>query len=201
MAKRLDPQETEGEHSAECQNHSEAARLECRAAAGAGNPGPDRHCACGFGGDGAKWLARHASEGRRGWRAAPAARIGQSNPHSRKAGGRGWEYLDLAGDDYSRLAWSGTFADATRKPCRRFRFNALRFFRKHGVKVWRLMTGRAKVVPSVRTSWRVGELLLKALRQGIENAKDKAQSHQTLHPENQRQGRARLPGKRSAGGC
>ena len=67
-------------------------------------------------------------------------RTGQSNPRSRKEGGKGWEYLHLAVDDHSRLAYSEIFPDETRKSCLRFLFNALRFFRSHGVKVWRVMT-------------------------------------------------------------
>ena len=67
-------------------------------------------------------------------------RTGQSNPRSRKEGGKGWEYLHLAVDDHSRLAYSEIFPDETRKSCLRFLFNALRFFRSPGVKVWRVMT-------------------------------------------------------------
>ena len=67
-------------------------------------------------------------------------RTGQSNPRSRREGGKGWEYLHLAVDDHSRLAYSEIFPDETRKSCLRFLFNALRFFRSHGVKVWRVMT-------------------------------------------------------------
>ena len=67
-------------------------------------------------------------------------RTGQSNPRGRKAGGKGWEYLHLAVDDHSRLAFSEIFPDETRKSCLTFLFNARRFFRSHGVKVWRVMT-------------------------------------------------------------
>ena len=67
-------------------------------------------------------------------------RTGQSNPRSGKQGGKGWEYLHLAVDDHSRLAYSEIFPDETRKSCLRFLFNALRFFRSHGVKVYRVMT-------------------------------------------------------------
>ena len=67
-------------------------------------------------------------------------RRGQSNPRSRKDGGKGWEYLHLAVDDHSRLAYSEIFPDETRKSCLTFLFNALRFFRSHGVKVYRVMT-------------------------------------------------------------
>ena len=67
-------------------------------------------------------------------------RTGQSNPRARKGGGKGGEYLHLATGDPSRLAYSEIFPDETRKSCLRFLFNALRFFRSHGVKVWRGMT-------------------------------------------------------------
>ena len=62
-------------------------------------------------------------------------RTGQSNKR-----GTGWEYLHLAVDDHSRLAYSEILPDETRKSCLTFLFNALRFFRSHGVKVYRVMT-------------------------------------------------------------
>lgn len=67
-------------------------------------------------------------------------RTGQSAPRSRKEGGKGWEYLHLAVDDHSRLAYSEILPDETRRSCLKFLFNALRFFRDHGVKVLRIMT-------------------------------------------------------------
>src|SRR6185312_4989034 len=51
-------------------------------------------------------------------------RNGQSNTR-----GVGWEYVHLAIDDHSRLAYS-----EKRRSCLRFLFNALRFFRSLGVK-------------------------------------------------------------------
>ena len=67
-------------------------------------------------------------------------RTGQSAPRSRKEGGKGWEYLHLAVDDHSRLAYSEILPDETRRSCLKFLFNALRFFRDHGVKVFRVLT-------------------------------------------------------------
>ena len=67
-------------------------------------------------------------------------RTGQSAPRSRKEGGKGWEYLHLAVDDHSRLAYSEILPDETRRSCLRFLLQALRFFRDHGVKVFRVMT-------------------------------------------------------------
>ena len=54
--------------------------------------------------------------------------------------GKGCEYLHLAVDDHSRLAYSELLPDEKRKSCIRFLMNALRFYRRHGVKVYRVMT-------------------------------------------------------------
>ena len=115
-----------------------------------------------------KWLRRHESEGAAGLQDRTSRphrlrtritlnikklgriegvghritgnRIGQSAPRSRKEGGKGWEYLHLAVDDHSRLAYSEILPE-TRRSCLRFLLQALRFFRDHGVKVLRVMTG------------------------------------------------------------
>ncbi len=58
----------------------------------------------------------------------------------RKQGGKGGEYLDLAVDDHSRLAYSEILPDETRRSCLKFLFNALRFYRDHGVRILRVMT-------------------------------------------------------------
>src|SRR3981081_1816367 len=60
---------------------------------------------------------------------------GQSNSR-----GVGWEYQHHAIDDPSRLACSEILPDEKRGSSLRFLFNALRFFRAHGVKVQRVMT-------------------------------------------------------------
>lgn len=67
-------------------------------------------------------------------------RHAQSNPRSRKTGGHGWEYLHVAIDDYSRLAYSEVLPDETTDTSVRFAQNAKTFFRKHGAPVQRIMT-------------------------------------------------------------
>ena len=62
-------------------------------------------------------------------------RNGQSNTR-----GVGWEYVHLAIDDNSRVAYSEILPDEKRGSCLRFLFNALRFFRSLDVKVRRVMT-------------------------------------------------------------
>jgi Integrase core domain len=104
-------------------------------------------------------------------------RIGQSAPRSRKQGGKGWEYLHLAVDDHSRLAYSEILPDETRRSCLKFLFNALRFYRDHGVKVLHVMTDNGVSFRSLSS------------RKGVANAKTQAQAHQTLYAKNKRKGR------------
>lgn len=72
-------------------------------------------------------------------------RTGQSNGR-----GIGWEYLHLAVDDHSRLAYSEILPDEKRGSCLTFLFNALRFFRRHGVMVERVMTDNGPAFVSRR---------------------------------------------------
>ena len=67
-----------------------------------------------------------------------------------KAGRIGWEYLHLAVDDHSRLAYSEILPDETRTSCLRFLFNVLRFFHRHGVSVERVMTDNGPAFKSHR---------------------------------------------------
>ena len=67
-----------------------------------------------------------------------------------KGKGKGCEYLHLAVDDHSRLAYSELLPDETRKSCIRFLFNALRFYRSHGIKVYRVMTDNGTSLKSHR---------------------------------------------------
>jgi hypothetical protein len=103
-------------------------------------------------------------------------RTGQSNTR-----GAGWEYMHLAIDDHSRLAYSEVLPDEKRASCLGFLFNALRFFRGLGVKVQRIMTDNGVSFRSFRCA--------KALRP----LRIKASAHQALHPQDQRKGRALRP--------
>jgi len=67
-------------------------------------------------------------------------RVGQSNPRTRKQGGKGWEYVHLTVDDHSRLAYSQIRSDEKRASCLKFLFNTLRFLKRYGANVERMMT-------------------------------------------------------------
>ena len=107
-------------------------------------------------------------------------RTGQSAPRSRKQGGKGGEYLDLAVDDHSRLAYSEILPDETRRSCLKFLFNALRFYRDHGVRVLRVMTDNTDNGVSFRSL---------SSHKGVANAKNQAQAHHTLSAKNKPKGR------------
>ncbi|BBF91343.1 IS481 family transposase [Blastochloris tepida] len=86
-------------------------------------------------------------------------RSGQSNSR-----GVGWECLHLAIDDHSRVAYSEILPDEKRPSCLRFLFNALRFFRAHGVKVQRVMTDNGASFRSFRYARALRLLEIKHLR-------------------------------------
>jgi transposase InsO family protein len=86
-------------------------------------------------------------------------RTGQSNTR-----GVGWEYVHLAIDDHSRLAYSEILPDEKRGSCLRFLFNALRYFRSLGVKVERVMTDNGSSFRSRRYAKALRRLRVKHLR-------------------------------------
>jgi transposase InsO family protein len=86
-------------------------------------------------------------------------RTGQSNSR-----GVGWEYLHLAIDDHSRVAYSEILPDEKRRSCLRFLCNALRFFRAHGVKAQRVMTDNGVSFRSHRYAKALRMLKIKHLR-------------------------------------
>jgi transposase InsO family protein len=58
----------------------------------------------------------------------------------RKAAGAGWEYVHVAIDDYSRLAYAEVLADEKRYTATRFLLRALREFQRYGIRVARVLT-------------------------------------------------------------
>ncbi len=58
----------------------------------------------------------------------------------RKAAGAGWEYVHIAIDDYSRLAYAEVLADEKRYTATRFLIRALREFKRYGIRVARVLT-------------------------------------------------------------
>lgn len=102
-----------------------------------------------------KKLGRFSSVGHR----ITGNRKGQSNTR-----GAGWEYLHLAIDDHSRVAYSEILPDEKRRSCLRFLLNALRFFRAHGVRVERVMTDNGVSFRSLRYAKALRLLKVRHLR-------------------------------------
>ncbi len=57
-----------------------------------------------------------------------------------RGNGSGWEYLHVAIDDHSRLAYSEILPDETGNSSLIFARNAVKWFKRHGVKTQRIMT-------------------------------------------------------------
>jgi transposase len=58
----------------------------------------------------------------------------------RKVAGAGWEYVHIAIDDYSRLAYAEVLPDEKRYAATRFLLRALRQFKRYGIRVARVLT-------------------------------------------------------------
>ena len=58
--------------------------------------------------------------------------------------GGGYDYLHVAVDDRSRVAYVGVFADERGTTCARFVLDAAAFFASHGVRIERVLTDNAK---------------------------------------------------------
>jgi transposase InsO family protein len=86
-------------------------------------------------------------------------RKGQSNSR-----GIGWEYVHLAIDDHPRVAYLEILPDEKRRSCLSFIFNALRFFRTHGVRVHRVMTDNGTSFRSYRYAKALRMLKIKHIR-------------------------------------
>jgi transposase InsO family protein len=70
---------------------------------------------------------------------------GRSRPRRRDAAGRdrgtiGWEFVHVAVDDYSRLAYAEVLPDEKASTAIGFLHRALAFYRRHGIKVERILT-------------------------------------------------------------
>src|SRR6476661_7237991 len=75
-----------------------------------------------------------------GHRIAGDRRSQRGHYQRRLQGKPGWEYLHIAVDDYSRLAYAEVLADEKATTAARFLVRALRFCRRYGITVERVLT-------------------------------------------------------------
>jgi transposase len=82
-----------------------------------------------------------------------------------KGNGQGWEYLHVAIDDHSRLAYSEILPDETGDSSRIFARNAVQWFRNHGMNVQRIMTdngvGYKKLYGKTLKNWGIKHITTK----------------------------------------
>jgi transposase InsO family protein len=67
--------------------------------------------------------------------------------------GNGYDYLHVAVDDHSRVAYIEALTDERDATCAGFLYRAVTWFREHGVRVLRILTDNAKVY-RVGSTWR-----------------------------------------------
>ena len=83
----------------------------------------------------------------------------------RQGKGRGWEYLHVAIDDHSRLAYSEILPDETTQSSLAFAKRAIRWYKRHGITVQRIMTdngvGYKKRYARTLKRWKIKQITTK----------------------------------------
>jgi transposase len=103
-------------------------------------------------------------------------RTGQSNLRARGQG-PGWEYVHVCIDDASRIAFSKVMKSERQGCAVAFLRAAIAYYASLGVKVERVMTDNGSCYKSF------------AFRKACKRLRPQAHPHQTIYPEDQRQGR------------
>jgi len=75
-----------------------------------------------------------------GGRVASLGQRRHYDEHGRRRGATGWEYVHVAVDDYSRLAYAEVLADERATTAAGFLRRALAFFARYGIRVERVLT-------------------------------------------------------------
>jgi transposase InsO family protein len=88
-----------------------------------------------------KKLGRFQAAGKRvGFRVTQAGRPRRRDAHGHDRGISGWDYVHVAVDDYSRLAYAEVLSDEKATTAVGFIQRALAFFARHGIQVERILT-------------------------------------------------------------
>ena len=80
----------------------------------------------------------------------PCHRLAGDRSDRRNAGKKGWEYLHITVDDYSRLAYAEVLPDEKAKTAVGFLRRALRFYRRYGIRVEAVITDFGAGRPALR---------------------------------------------------
>jgi transposase InsO family protein len=82
----------------------------------------------------------------------------------RNAGKKGWEYVHITVDDYSRLAYAEVLPDEKAKTAIGFLRRALRFYRRYGIRVERVITDNGSAYVSIAHAVACQRLKIRHLR-------------------------------------
>jgi len=94
----------------------------------------------------------------------PGHRVTGSRHDRRDQGKKGWEYVHIAIDDYSRLAYAEVLPDEKATTAARFLVRAVRFYRRHGVRVERVLTDNGAAYVAIVHAIACRRLRIKHLR-------------------------------------
>jgi transposase InsO family protein len=112
-----------------------------------------------------KKLGRFQAAGKRvGFRITQAGRPRRRDAHGHDRGITGWEYVHVAVDDYSRLAYAEVLADEKAATAIGFLRRALAFFARHGVQVERVLTDNGSAYVSIAHAVTCRQLGIRHLR-------------------------------------
>jgi transposase InsO family protein len=90
-----------------------------------------------------------AADKRAGFRPAGQGRPRRRDAHGHNRGTTGWEYVHVAVDDYSRLAYAEVLDDEKAVTAAGFLQRALAFFARHGIHVERVLTDNGSAYISI----------------------------------------------------
>jgi transposase InsO family protein len=97
-----------------------------------------------------KKLGRFQAAGKRvGFRPAGQGRPRRRDAHGHDRGTTGWDYVHVAVDDYSRLAYAEVLSDEKATTAIGFLRRALAFFARHGITVERILTDNGSTYISI----------------------------------------------------
>jgi transposase InsO family protein len=112
-----------------------------------------------------KKLGRFRAAGKRvGFRLTQAGRPRRRDAHGHDRGISGWEYVHVAVDDYSRLAYAEVLTDEKATTAIGFLRRAVAFFARHGVHVERILTDNGSAYISTLHAIACRQLGLRHLR-------------------------------------
>jgi transposase InsO family protein len=112
-----------------------------------------------------KKLGRFQAAGKRvGMRPAGQGRPRRRDAHGHARGLSGWEFVHVAVDDYSRLAYAEVLADEKAATAIGFLRRALRFFARHGIHVERVLTDNGSAYISTLHALACRQLGIRHLR-------------------------------------